>query len=265
LNQVVTRTLEAGLRGTVSGATSNVQWNAGLFHAENLDDILFVADNQAGFGYFKNFGKTRRQGLELGASAKLGKLNLGAQYTLLDATYQSAETVNGSSNSSNDAAQGGAPGQNGTIRIQPGDQIPLIPRQLLKLFADYAVTDNLMLTGAMVAVSSSLARGNENSGHQPDGNYYLGSGRNPGHAVLNLGASLRVTPQWHWQAQVNNVFDTRYSTAAQLGAAGFDGSGNFQAQPFGAGGGLQHSTFYAPGAPRQIQLTLRYTFDRPGG
>ena len=32
--------------------------------------ILFVADNQAGFGYFKNFGKTRRQGLEAGLSVR---------------------------------------------------------------------------------------------------------------------------------------------------------------------------------------------------
>lgn len=44
LKQVVTRTLEAGLRGTAN----HVQWNAGVFSAENQDDILFVADNQAG-------------------------------------------------------------------------------------------------------------------------------------------------------------------------------------------------------------------------
>jgi outer membrane receptor protein involved in Fe transport len=263
LNQVVARTLEAGLRGT---AAPGVQWNAGLFRSENSDDILFVADNQAGFGYFKNFGKTRRQGLELGASSKLGQLNLGAQYTWLDASYQSAETVNGSSNSSNSSNSGSnnASGQDGTIQIRAGDKIPLIPHQMLKLFADYAVSGDVMLHGSMVAVSNSLARGNENNGHQPDGQYYLGSGHNPGHAIFNLGASWRMTPQWQWQAQVNNLFDTRYSTAAQLGAAGFDGRGNFQAQPFGAGGALQHSTFYAPGAPRQIQVTLRYSFDRPG-
>ncbi len=83
LNQVVTGTLETGLRGVTNG---NMQWNAGIFSAENHDDILFVADNQAGFGYFRNYGNTLRQGLELGPGAKLGKLNLGAQYTWLDAT-----------------------------------------------------------------------------------------------------------------------------------------------------------------------------------
>ena len=154
LKQVVTRTLEAGVRGTAAG---NVQWNAGVFSAENQDDILFVADNQAGYGYFKNFGKTRRQGLELGLSGNVGKFNLGAQYTWLDATYQSAETVNGSGNSSNSAASAGRPGLDGTISIRPGDRIPLIPRQMLKLFADYAVSPAFTLNASMVAVSGSLA------------------------------------------------------------------------------------------------------------
>jgi outer membrane receptor protein involved in Fe transport len=264
LNQVVTRTFETGVRGTASG----VQWNAGVFRAQNRDDILFVADNQAGFGYFKNFGQTRRQGLELGANGKLGKLNVGAQYTWLDATYQSAETVNGSSNSSNDAALNGAPGQDGTIAIRAGDRIPLIPRQMLKLYADFALSPDVMLNADMVAIASSLARGNENNGHQPDGKYYLGPGRSAGYAVFNLGASVRLTPRWQLLAQVNNVFDTRYSTAAQLGAAGFDASGNFQARPFGgsnaAGYPLQHSTFYAPGAPRLFSVSLRYAFGQKG-
>ena len=261
LSQVVTRTFELGVRGTTA---IGMQWNAGLFHAKNTDDILFVADNQSGFGYFKNFGKTRRQGVELGLSGKLENLNLGAQYTWLDATYQSAETVNASSNSSNSAAIAGTPGLNGTISIRPGDRIPLIPRQLLKVFADYAVSPALTLNAGMVAVASAPARGNESNAHQPDGKYYLGPGRSAGYAVFNLGASYRVAPQWQLTAQINNVFDTRYETAAQLGATGFDANGNFLARPFGGSGAagypLQHSTFYAPGAPRAISLTLKYAF-----
>ncbi|CAN5311328.1 TonB-dependent receptor [soil metagenome] len=261
LQQVVTRTVEAGLRGT---ATGGVQWNAGVFRATNQDDILFVADNQSGYGYFKNFGQTRRQGLELGLSSQWGQLHLGAQYTLLDATYQSTETVNGSGNSSNSAASAGSPGQDGTIQIKPGDRIPLIPRQMLKLFADYAATPAFTLSASMVAMSGALARGNENGAHQPDGTYYLGSGRSAGYAVFNLGTSYRVTPKLQLTAQLDNLFDTQYSTAAQLGATGFDASGNFVARPLGGsnadGYPLRQSTFYAPGAPRRIWFGLRYTF-----
>jgi outer membrane receptor protein involved in Fe transport len=260
LNQVVTRTLELGVRG----ASGNLQWNAGVFHAENQDDILFVADNQAGFGYFKNFGKTRRQGLELGLAAKFGAFNLGAQYTRLDATYQSAETVNGSSNSSNSSAADGAPGLDGTLSIRPGDRIPLVPDQLLKVFVDYSHSSNITLGASMIAVAGALARGNENAGHQPDGAFYQGAGQSAGYAVFNLSGSYRVNQQWQWTVQINNLFDARYNTAAQLGANGFDANGNFQARPFGgsaaAGYPLQHSTFYAPGAPRAISVAVKYVF-----
>lgn len=258
LKQVLTRTVELGVRGTAAG---RVQWNAGLFSARNRDDVLFVADNQAGFGYFKNFGQTRRRGLELGLSGHLAKFNLGGQFTLLDATYQSAETVNGSSNSSNDSAVAGAPGTDGTIAIRPGDRIPLIPRQLLKLFGDFTPSPGVVFHAGMVAVSSSLARGNENNAHQADGKYYLGQGRNPGYAVFNLGASVRLAPSWQLLVQVNNVFDTRYTTAAQLGPTGFDANGNFVARPFiGNNDAVRQSTFFAPGAPRLFWAGVRYSF-----
>ena len=36
-----------------------------VFRADNRDDILFVLSEQTGFGYFRNFGETRRKGIEL--------------------------------------------------------------------------------------------------------------------------------------------------------------------------------------------------------
>ena len=255
LSQVVTRTVELGLRG----GPRTARWSAGLFSAVNRDDILFVADNQAGFGYFKNFGKTRRRGLELGADATLGALTLGLHYTWLDATYQSAEIVNGAGNSSNDAALAGVRGVDGAIAIRAGDRIPLIPRQLFKLSADYALSPDLKLNAGLIATGASLARGNENGAHQPDGLYYLGAGSSPGYVVVNLGARWRLSARWQLQANINNLFDTRYSSAAQLGAAAFDANGNYVARPFAANpNAVRHSTFYAPGAPRLLSLSLRY-------
>ena len=61
----------------------------------NKDDILFVASTQTGFGYFKNFGSTRRQGIELGISGRRGAVTGGASYTWLDATFESPETSTG--------------------------------------------------------------------------------------------------------------------------------------------------------------------------
>ncbi len=261
LNQVITRTFDAGFRGSL---TKELQWSAGVFRAENKNDILFVADDQSGFGYFKNFGKTRRQGFELGLNGKQGNLNFGANYTWLDATYQSKETVNGGGNSSNQSALNGEPGVEGNIQITPGNRIPLIPRHMLKLSADFAATPAITINASMVAISGVLARGNENNTHQPDGNIYLGDGRSKGYAVVNLGAKYRATPKLQFMAQINNLFDTRYTTGAQLGANGFDANGNFAARPASnaadASYPVKRSTFYAPGAPRLYLIGLKYAF-----
>ena len=257
LKQVVTKTLEAGLRGSLPGGG---QWHAGLFRATNVDDLLFVAaPNANGFGYFKNFGKTRRQGVELSASTRVGPANLAVSYTHLDATFRSAETVNGAGNSSNEEG----PGLEGEIDIRPGDRIPLVPRKLLKASAEIDVGSQWALDVDLVAVGGVYARGNENNQHQPDGNIYLGAGKTSGYGVMNLGGSFKPTKGLKLFARINNVFDRKYSTGAQLGATGFDANGNFQARPFPAVNGefpLQGSTFYAPGAPRSVVVGVLYSF-----
>ena len=98
-----------------------INWNAGVFRADNHDDILFVTSDQTGFGYFKNFGETRRQGLELGADRRFGRVTIGAGYTFSTRPIESEETVNGESNSTNDAAEAGARAR-GRIEIEPGDR-----------------------------------------------------------------------------------------------------------------------------------------------
>jgi outer membrane receptor protein involved in Fe transport len=262
LKQVVTRTVEAGVRGGVPG---NYTWNLGFFRADNKDDILFVADNSSGFGYFKNFGKTRRQGIEAGASVQAARgLNVGMNFTFLDATFRSAETVNGAANSSNSEALEGEPGMEGTIDVRKGNRIPMIPRYIAKFFVDYDINPMWSVGADVTAVAGSYARGDENNQHQPDGTNYLGSGRSGGYAVLNLSAAFKPTKAWRLGLQVNNVFDRHYSTGAQLGATAFDANGNVVARPLPANAAgeypLVNSTFYSPGAPRTFWMTARYTF-----
>ncbi len=262
LRQVVTTTVEAGVR---SAAGEAVAWSLGVFRSDNRDDLLFVADDAAGFGYFKNFGKTRRQGVELGLSAQPAKgFTAGANLTLLDATYRTAETVNGASSSGNDAAQAGLRGVDGNLQIQPGDRIPLLPRRMLKLYADLDAGDTWSLGADAVAMGGSTARGDENGRHQPDGLYYLGPGRSAGYAVVNVNAAWKPARGFKFFAQVSNLFDRAYATAAQLGPTGFNTAGNFQARPFAANANgdrpLQHSTFFAPGAPRAVSLGLKYEY-----
>ena len=258
LRQVVTRSLEAGLRGDVAGGTS---WRAGVFRADNADDLLFVADDAAGFGYFKNFGKTRRQGIELGLATSRGPITLDFSYTLIDATYRSQEVVNGAGNSSNSAG----PGLQGTITITPGNRIPLIPRQTFKAGVNLELNAQWAFDLDTIAVSGAYARGNENNAHAPDGATRFGPGRSAGYAVFNLGGSCTPAKGLRFFARINNLFDHRYATAAQLGSSGFDANGNFSARPFPANADgeypLRGSTFFAPGAPRSVSVGMRYTFN----
>jgi outer membrane receptor protein involved in Fe transport len=251
LKQVVARTIEAGLRVERGKAFAR----AGLFRTTATDDILFVASPRTGFGYFRNFGSTRRQGLELVAGAALRGIDLSASYTLLDATYRSAEIVGGAGNSRNDQGPGGE----GNIAIRPGNRIPLLPRHLLKLSADWQALAWLALNADVQAASGVFARGNENNAHVADGGLYPGAGKTRGWAVLNLGAQVMPAKWLTLLVQVDNVLDARFATAAQLGASVFDPAGRFN--PLQAGSdAAQGGTFLGPGAPRQWRVATRVRF-----
>lgn len=256
LDQVVARTAEAGV-GLERGG-----WRAraGAFRTVAEDDILFVASPRSGFGYFRNFGRTRRQGLDLDVSGAVGTLELSAHYTLLDATYRGAETVNGAANGANDEG----PGLEGNIGVERGDRIPLIPRHLFKAELAWTPTPALTITADLFAASGAYARGNENNEHRPDGVFYLGPGRSGGYVVAGLGVEWRAACAMSVFGRIDNLFDADYATAAQLGAAAFDGDGRFVQRPFTAGADgeapVRNSTFFAPGAPRAVRVGVRGRF-----
>lgn len=247
LKQVVTKTWEAGLRGALSRQT---QWTAGVFHAQSTDDILFVAaPNASSFGYFKNFGKTQRQGLELGLNSQQGAWKFATHYTWLQATYQSSEILGGNANSTNTS---------GNIAIQPGNTMPLTPKHILKFHADYAWTPAWQTGLSMTAFSGMYARGNENNQHQSDGDAYLGSGRTAGYAVFNATARYVASKDTQWLLNVMNVFNRQYASAAQLGPAAFSANGQ---QFVSSSTREQHAMLVAPGAPRSVWLSMRHSFN----
>ena len=187
LQQVVTGTWEAGLRGKPElSPLPDLSWSAGAFRAENRNDILFVSSVQTGTGYFKNFARTRREGFDANLDGRIGHVSWGMDYTFLLATYQSTETVLGAANNTSDTALSGYPGLAGNIYIHPGNRIPLIPKHSGKAFADVQATRKLAFDVSEVAVSSSYARGNENNAYRSDGTYYLGPGASSGYTVTNF-------------------------------------------------------------------------------
>jgi len=260
----VTRIFEFGVRGS---ADRSLRWNADYFFSQNYNDLLFVSSNTTGLGYFMNFGKTRRDGLEFNVSRQFGRFMVGGNYTFQNVTYQSPKTIDGGANSANDSAVAGCPGVDDNIEIVPGDFIPQIPRNIGKALVEFNATSKLAADLDIIGVGRSFARGNENNLDQQIAPYYLGPGYSAGYVIANLGAHYQVARRVRLFVQVNNVLDHHYYTAALLGATPFDNNYNFISRPFpayatGPQAGnypLRSSTFFAPGAPIGVG-GLEFTF-----
>ena len=220
LNQVVSRTFEAGARGTLAHEMLN--WSIDLFSTNNTDDIQFVATTTSQ-GYFANVGKTRRQGFDLALGGKIRALAWHASYSFIDATYRSSFQVNADSNSTADA--------DGNIQIVPGNRIPLIPRNTGRLRLDYAVTGNWDVGASIVATSGSFLHGNENNANQPDGVAVLGTGTIGGYCVVNMDTTYRLGKLADVFVKVANVLDRKYATAGFLTSSSFDANGAFRPDP----------------------------------
>jgi outer membrane receptor protein involved in Fe transport len=248
LNQVIARTIALGVRGKLG---SNLHYSASLFQTRSQDDILFVASQTSGAGYFKNFGETRRRGGELSLGGRQGRFGWEVSYTNVLATYESSDEILSPNNSTADA--------DGDIQVNPGDRIPGIPEHQFKASLDMRVTDRLSAGLTVQAFSSQYVRGNENNQHQPDGVTFFGSGEAPGYAVLNLRADYKLTKTLDIFARVNNVFNHHYDTIGMLGSNPFNAQGSFINNP----DDWRNETFYSPGAPIGGWIGIRYTFNAP--
>jgi outer membrane receptor protein involved in Fe transport len=266
LSQVVTQTWEAGLRGKLE--QYHVDWDLGAFRAENHNDILFVASQVTGTGYFQNFGRTQREGIQASIDQRFKRVTIGLDYTFLSATYQSVETFDGTSNSTSNIALSGYPGVGGVITVHPGNRIPLIPKTSGKAYIDIQANKRLIIDLGLVGNSSAYVRGNENNAYKADGVYYLGPGVTPGYAIVNVAARYNLTKHLQLGAQVDNALNKYYYTAGQIESTPYTNSGTFNLEPFQAyTSGPQagnypftSATFLAPGAPRRAWIDLKLRF-----
>ncbi len=249
LKQVVSRTIEAGLRGTPA---EGWRWNASVFRTINQDDLLFISNGRAA-GYFTNFGRTQRQGLELGLEQRQGALSWSASYSYLRATYQSSACIVAEANSSAETSVA-CPGE-GEIEVRPGNSLPGLPRHSLKLAADWQLTAAWAVGTQLRAWSSQYVRGNENNRHQPDGEEFFGSGTVGGFAVVDLSARWKIAESLELFGRLSNVFDRRYASAGLLGENAFGADGTLLAPAE-----WRDEQFVGPGAPRAAWVGLRLNF-----
>ena len=203
LQQVVSNTWETGLRDEQTlGNNTKLQWNFGLFRTETINDIIPEFSNVAGRGVFVNGGDTLRQGIEANLAYKTSKWFFYANYALVDARFQNFLTLTSHSPFAT-TCPGTSPSlDENCVFVKPGDRLPGIPENRVKLGADYWITSKWKFGGDMVAADGQVFFGDESNQDK----------LLPGYAVFNLHTSYDVTPKVQLYGLINNLFDQHYGT-----------------------------------------------------
>jgi iron complex outermembrane receptor protein len=236
LKQVVSRTVEAGLRGSKELNIGTLSWKLGAFRAQNQDDILAIPSPQLqGFGYFQNVGSTRRQGIEAQVNLTSKTLQLYASYALVDARFLDALQV-GSNSPFADA--------DGNVQVLPGNRIPAIPRNRIKAGFDYWVTDQLKVGGDALFVGSQYFAGDESNQAERLASY----------AVFNAHGSYQINKTFQLYGRVDNIFDRRYATHGTFFQT--DDIPNFA----NGGAPFTDARTVSPARPRAFYAGLKATF-----
>ncbi len=250
LNQVVTKTFEAGLRGSLS---KDIKWYGSVYRATNFNDMQFIGTGGAvqNAGYFDNVGKTRRVGFDGGFSASIDNFSWFAGYSFVRATYQDEFTHPSEANSSKD--------DNDEITVQKGDRIPGVPQHQFKMRLQYAITPDWTIGSNITAFSQRYMRGNENNNHRPgngDDEIYDGKGKVAGYAIVNLDTRYNIGKGWSIFGKAINILDKEYNNGGILGLSSYNADGSF-VDPVAPHG----TAFLMPGAPRAGWIGLRWDFD----
>jgi iron complex outermembrane receptor protein len=207
LEQVVSKTWEAGLRGEqlFAGGREKLDWSLGFFHTKNEDDIIQIADSQQGRGYFANFGETQRKGVEAAVSYRTPNFFAYASYAYIDATFETAGIIPSENNPAADECPiTGEPEEDDEepmcVFVSPGDRLPGIPRHRFKAGFDYWLTPKWVFGADLISASNQIYYGDEGNDNTPLAGYYR----------INLHSAYNVTDNVQVYGLIENLTDQRY-------------------------------------------------------
>jgi iron complex outermembrane receptor protein len=194
------------------------------------------------FGYFQNAGTTLRQGIEAKLQYDWNRWKAYANYTSVDATYQSPLTIS----SANNPVGLNDPTGNNNIYVVPGDHIPGIPAHRLKLGAEYAFMDAWKLGADLNVVGSQYLLHDDSNQNE----------KVPAYWVVNMHTSYQVTKNIEIFGLVQNLFNQHYYSAGTFAStAGFtsnSGGASFLT--------LNDPRTFLPGMPLAAYAGMKITF-----
>ena len=249
LEQVISRGIEFGSRGERNSTNYTVNWSTIGYFNENTDDILFVSSGTGlSSGYFKNFGKTRRYGIDLSYRHRKNKNIPGFEeaflnYSFLKATFQSSHTLPAANH------------PNGANDVEAGDIIPGMPLHKINAKISYKIIEDFSLSLGALGSSGVFLRGDESNQLNKTSPYM----------IFNLEASYSNSNKINFFARVDNLLNSDYETMGVLGEAsssevnvpiselGDSGSGDTAIGPL-------DPNFLSPGQPISFFLGANFKF-----
>ena len=236
LEQVVTKSFEGGLRGTLK---NGIAYTVSAYHSTNNDDIIFgsVGGTTSSRGFFRNVGDTQRVGTEFGLSGILKeKIDWYLNYSFIEATFE--DNFNGVSAQHPNRIDLNGDGTANEIQVEAGDRIPGIPEHSIKIGGTYNLNDRFSIGVGGIYNSDQVLRGDESNQLATVDDYF----------VVNVNSTYKINKNFSFFAKINNLFDTDYETFGLLGEAD---------EIFAA---FDDARFLGAGAPIAIFVGLRVTF-----
>ena len=203
LEQVITRGAELGIRGIYSIGNYNINLNTIGYFSQNSEDILFVSSGTGlSSGYFTNFGKTHRLGLDFSLRAEKNNSKKGFKssifnYSYLKATFQNAQTLPAANH------------PNGANDIKAGDIIPGMPLHKINAKTSYGFNNNFDISLGALGTTGVYLRGDESNQLNKTSPY----------VVFNLASRYQPTKNISFFARIDNLLDNNYETMGVLGEA----------------------------------------------
>jgi outer membrane receptor protein involved in Fe transport len=243
LKQVVARTGEIGARFRLSSQT---RINAAAYRTDNRDDILFLRAGATNLGYFDNFDRTRREGIELGIDHSIEDWSFKFDVAHVKATYQARGVLQlGERN----------------VNVWPGTRIAGIPATTAKVSVDWFVNPQWSVGAQVIAVGKQTTQGNEDGFIDDGEDGEAATKQNWGvrsHALLNFRLDYRPTDKLTAYLRISNALNHRYETYGAIGADLFPNGKQLTPHVEAVDAAL--AKFIAPGAPRAIFAGARYAF-----
>jgi iron complex outermembrane receptor protein len=194
LDDVVAKSFEIGARGFLG----SINYQAGVFHTTNQDDILFQTTGRS-TGLFANVDETQRVGFESSISGQSQTLNWFMAYSYINASFEDNFQVLSPNHAFAD--------DEGKILVSKGDRIPGIPSHQFKLSADYQLNSNLSLGLDLLSNDGQVIRGDESNQLS----------KVSGYTVVGLRARYSFSDSFEVVAKIENIFDMEYETFGLLG------------------------------------------------